>query len=242
MDRESAFSYRCNQCALCCHDKVITLSPYDVLRMARTSGVNTAEAVQRYTSRRGSLLRFTTESACIALEGTRCGVHRGRPLACRLYPLGIERSEAGETLVRLEPAEGSLGQFGESGSAGEFLDAQGIDDYLRALEKYRDLISVFRDRVVAITDFEKIEPRQFWRRAVAEALLEAGFDRNPIIDAIFDPDSHGCARDSIEETVAAHIAKLRDLADAELDGEKLAAAAVMLAVSLGYSPGEVIAG
>jgi len=35
VDRKSAFSYACNACGLCCHEKVITLSPYDVLRIAR---------------------------------------------------------------------------------------------------------------------------------------------------------------------------------------------------------------
>ena len=107
MDRATPFSYQCNQCGLCCHDKVVTLSPYDVLRIARAMGISTADAVRRYTIRRGSILRFLPDGACSALEGTRCSVHRGRPLACRVYPLGIERTEDGERLIALEPATGS---------------------------------------------------------------------------------------------------------------------------------------
>ena len=91
-----------------------------------------------------------------------------------------------------------------------------------------------------MVDFERVEPREFWRRAVVEALLENGFDPNPIIDAIFDPDGLGCARDNDDDTVDAHIRALAATADSENDSERLAAAAVMLAVSLGYAPGEVI--
>jgi Fe-S-cluster containining protein len=240
VDRESRFSYQCRQCGLCCHDKVVTLSPYDVLRIARASGVTTGEAVRRYTMRRGSLLRFRPDGGCVALAGWQCVIHSGRPLACRLYPLGLERSETGERLIRLEPAPGSLGVFGNIGTAGAFLDAQGTPDYLAALEKYRALIPLFRGRVGALVDFDQVEPREFWRRAVAEALLELGFDPNPLIDGIFDPDGLGCGDGTAEATVPAHIAALTVMGADERDVERLAAAAVMLAVSLGYAPGEVI--
>jgi Fe-S-cluster containining protein len=242
MDRATRFSYQCNQCGLCCHHKVITLSPYDVLRIARAAAISTGEAVRRYTIRRGSILRFRDDGACSALEGTRCSLHRGRPLACRVYPLGIERTEHGERLIALEPAEGSRGVYGTDSTAGAFIDSNGTAPHLAALEKYRVLIARFRARVASMVDFERIEPREFWRRAVVEALLESGFDPNPIIDAIFDPDSLGCAHDDDDQTVAAHIRVLQSLADAESDPERLAAAAVMLAVSLGYAPGEVIVG
>src|SRR5579859_4092683 len=102
MDRNSRFSYECRQCGRCCHDKVITLSPYDVICVARAAGITTGEAVARYTIRRGSILRFTANGGCVALAGVRCGIHRGRPLACRIYPLGLERrTGAEEKFVRL---------------------------------------------------------------------------------------------------------------------------------------------
>ena len=101
MRRESAFYYRCGQCGICCRDKVITLSPYDVMRMARAACLSTGEVIARYTLRRGSLLRFEAHGACSALHGALCALHSGRPLACRLYPLGIERRVNGERFVRL---------------------------------------------------------------------------------------------------------------------------------------------
>src|SRR5205807_5098268 len=104
----------------------------------------------------------------------------------------------------------------------------------------RGLIPVFRGKVTSLVDFERVEPREFWRRAVAEALLETNYDPNPIIDALCDPDGLGCARATEEETMCAHVAKLIAIAARETDADRLAAAAVMLAVSLGYAPGEVM--
>ena len=69
---------------------------YDVIRLARAAGISTRETLERFTIRRGSILKFNDRGACAALEGARCGVHRGRPFACRLYPLGIERTEDGD--------------------------------------------------------------------------------------------------------------------------------------------------
>jgi len=248
---ESKFSYLCNRCGLCCRDKVITLSPYDVIRIARAAGVGTDEAVARYTTRRGSLLRFLPDGRCAALAGSRCTIHQGRPLACRLYPLGLERAPGAdgggyvERFVRLEPAVGSLGVYGVAGTVAEFLDGQpsgqSVAPYLDAVVRYYPLVAKFRERVAASVDFERVEPREFWRRAAREALAETNYDPNPLIDAMFDPDGLGCGRASAAETAVAHVAALDNMAAHEHHGAVVAAAAVMLATSLGYAPGEVTA-
>jgi Fe-S-cluster containining protein len=242
MDRASTFSYACNRCGLCCRDKVITLSPYDVVRIARAAGITTGEALARYTARRGSLLRFVPDGRCAALEGARCGLHRGRPLACRLYPLGLERAPAdggayAERFVRLEAAPGSLGVYGEAGTVAEFLDGQEIGPYLAAVERYHALIADFRRRIDELVDFERVEPREFWRRAAREALAESHYDPNPLIDALFDPDALGCGRADASQTVEAHLQALREMLVREHDGARVAAATAMLSVSLGYAVG-----
>ena len=242
---ESKFSYVCNRCGLCCRDKVITLSPYDVIRIARAAKVSTGAVVARYTMRRGSLLRFLPDGRCSALEGPRCTIHPGRPLACRLYPLGLERAPGGdgagyvERFVQLEPAIGSLGAYGTAGTVAEFLDGQCIGPYLNAVAFYCPLVENFRERVAATVDFERVEPREFWRRAAREAMAETNYDPNRLIDSLFDPDGLGCGRASAEETAVAHVAALGEMAARECDGAIIAAAAVMLATSLGYAPGEV---
>ncbi len=224
---------------------MITLSPYDVIRIARAAKISTGAAVARYTMRRGSLLRFLSDGRCVALAGPRCTIHPGRPLACRLYPLGLERAPgtdgAGyvERFVKLDPAVGSLGVYGVAGTVAEFLDGQGAAPYLNAVAFYYPLAAKFRARVAAIVDFERVEPREFWRRAAREALAETNYDPNRLIDALFDPDGLGCGRASPEATAVAHVAAIGKMTARERDGALVAAAAVMLAVSLGYAPGEV---
>ena len=58
-------------------------------------------------------------------------------------------------------------------------------------------------------------------------------------DAMFDAD--GIAGIAMEDarTIAAHVERLAEMIRRESNAETLAAAAVMLAVSLGYSPREV---
>ena len=233
MNRKSPFSYVCNACGLCCRNKVITLSPYDVLRLARAARLSTRAAIDLFTIRRGSVLKFVDNGACVALDGARCGVHRGRPLACRLYPLGID----GETFVTLEPAAGSLGVYGIDGDVDHFVEAQGVAPYLEANARYASLLGTFRERIAATVDFERVEPREFWRRAVREALAESNYDANPIVDVMFDVGEVVGIDEA--EIVAAHVERLAAMIRRESNPELLAAAAVMLAVSLGYSPKEV---
>jgi Fe-S-cluster containining protein len=236
MRRESAFYYRCGQCGLCCRDKVITLSPYDVTRMARAAGLSTGEVIARYTLRRGSLLRFEAHGACSASHVALCTLHSGRPLACRLYPLGIERSVDDERFVRLEPAEGSLGVYGDHQTVGDFLARQEVQPHLDAVACYERLIATFRARLEQITDFERIEPGAFYRRAAREAIAESGYDPNPLIDALFDADRIAGRFDDGREAIDAHINALEAVIRSDSNPDQIAAASALLAVSLGHSP------
>lgn len=241
MDRQGHFSYLCNKCGRCCHNHVITLSPYDVTRLARAAGISTGEAVAKYTIRRGSLLRFNENGSCIALNGTTCAIHPGRPLACRLYPLGLEyNSEGAERYLALEPAAGSEGLYGDGETVQDFLVAQHSQLYLDMNRRYATLLGAFQHRIAEVADFEIIEPREFWRMAMREALAETNFDFNPLIEALFDPDSLGCWTESELDYAEQHIQGIAQRILCEQDPNVLAAAAVMLAVSLGYSPTEVM--
>ena len=74
-----------------------------------------------------------------------------------------------------------------------------------------------------------------------EALAESNYDANPLIDAMFDVG--GSMREvaaTICEIVAAHIERLTEMIRREPSAELLAAAAVMLAVSIGFSPDEAM--
>jgi Fe-S-cluster containining protein len=242
MDLRSHFSYLCNQCGRCCHGQVITLSPYDVIRVARAAGISTGEAIARYTIRRGSILKFVPNGRCSALDldVTACTLHSGRPLACRLYPLGLECDRQGtERYISLEPAAGSRGIYGDHGTVEDLLATQGAEPYLRINRRYAALLSIFQDRITELCDFDVIEPREFWRAAVREALAETNFDFNPIIAALFDLDGLGCRGNSEIELIDQHIKEIERRIRIETDPALVASAAVMLSVSLGYSPREV---
>lgn len=137
----------------------------------------------------------------------------------------------------LEPAAGSLGVYGINGDVELFFEAQGAAPYLDANARYASLLGVFRERIVATVDFDRVEPREFWRRAVREALAESNYDANPIVDAMFDVGEVAGIDEA--EIVAAHVERLAAMIRRESNPKTLAAAAVMLAVSLGYSPREV---
>jgi hypothetical protein len=156
--------------------------------------------------------------------------------------LGLERDRRGaERYLQLEPALGSLGAYSEGGSVQDFVAAQGAEPYLRINRRYASLLVFFRQRIAELGDFAIVEPREFWRVAAREALAETNFDFNPIIDALFDADSLGCGGEDavfIEQHIQAVEQRIRD----EHDPAILAAAAIMLAVSLGYSPSAVTTG
>ena len=243
MDRATAFSYQCNKCGRCCHGQVITLSPYDVQRLARAARISTSEAIARFTIRRGSILKFRQYGGCTALMGPICTLHSGRPLACRVYPLGLEYvQQSGERYMNLEPALGSRGIYGEHGSVQDFLQVQGAELYLQANRQYAALLGIFRARITEISDFDVVEPREFWRVARREALAETNFDFNPIIEALFDSDSCCCRAKPDFEFIDQHIKEIERRIRTEHDAAVLAAAAVMLAVSLGYPPQAVMLG
>jgi Fe-S-cluster containining protein len=239
METSDKFSYVCNRCGRCCRDQVITLSPYDLIRIARAAAIPTDVAVRRYTARRGSLLKFDENGTCAALDGVSCSVYGGRPLACRLYPLGLERDPRGfEKFVLLQPADGSLGVFGQADTIRKFLNAQGVESYLDVIQRYEELLSLMAARIAAMADFDVLESREFWRVATREALAEANFDPNGLIDALFDADRFGDSGRTIEATADSHLDALDMLIRSEGDPASLAAAAVMLSVSLGRSPSE----
>ncbi len=144
-----------------------------------------------------------------------------------------------ERFVMLEPATGSLGVYGIDGTVNDFVEAQGVAAYLEANVRYASLLAVFRERIAQTVDFDRVEPREFWRRAVREALAESNYDANPLIDAMFDADGIVGIGIDDAETIAAHIEQLKALLARESSPEIIAAAAVMLAVSIGFSPAEV---
>lgn len=135
--RTTPFSYRCQACSRCCRNKGIRINPYEVARLAEVLATTTTEVLARWTTEGGSLLSARDDGTCVFLGQGGCTVHAGRPLVCRLYPLGRSRDADGtERFAELEPASGSDGVYGEDGSIDDYLRSQGVGPYLKAADRY----------------------------------------------------------------------------------------------------------
>jgi Fe-S-cluster containining protein len=137
MTRRSRFSYHCQACCRCCHNKRIQLNPYEIARLAHHLGISTGEFIARYMAADGPYLLFLDNSACVFLSDQGCSVHSDRPLVCRLYPLGRHLSGEGvETFSRIKPHPQSEGIYGDDGTVEEFIHAQGVPVYMQAADRY----------------------------------------------------------------------------------------------------------
>lgn len=88
----------CTRSGTCCHGKSVWLNPWELARLAAAKNIAPRTFRDRYCEFGGIRLRFDgaagwkNQAACSQyLPGKGCSVHVGRPLACRLYPLGRQR-------------------------------------------------------------------------------------------------------------------------------------------------------
>ncbi|GAB5533867.1 MAG: hypothetical protein Rubg2KO_01160 [Rubricoccaceae bacterium] len=140
--RESAFAYACHGCGRCCTHKKIRVDAYAVARLAETLGVPTGEVMDRYIDADTSTLKQTEDAACVFLDDSGCGVHSGRPLACRLYPLGwfSDRATGDESFGELSPHPETDGIYSTDGTVADYLEAQGTAPYERAARRYAEVL------------------------------------------------------------------------------------------------------
>lgn len=85
----------CTRTGTCCHGNQVFLNPWELARLAHEKGIAAADFRSNYCDDGGILLRFNGKvdkrgkSACSQyIDNFGCSVHVGRPLACRLFPLG----------------------------------------------------------------------------------------------------------------------------------------------------------
>lgn len=147
LNANSQFSYTCQGCGRCCHDKTIRLSPYEVLRLARNRGMTTTDFIKHHTEAGGTVLKFRDDDrGCAFLSGAGCSVHADRPLACRLYPLARWTDPDGkESYGRLTPHPQTSGIYGQSGTVMSYLSGQGVTKFYEVGDRYGQLY----DRMIA---------------------------------------------------------------------------------------------
>lgn len=100
---EDSLPLTCSRAGTCCHGKTVFLNPWELANISREKKLTTEDFSSQFCEWGGIKLKFNgnsefkNQSACSQyIENFGCSVHQGRPLACRLYPLGrkIQNEEA----------------------------------------------------------------------------------------------------------------------------------------------------
>jgi Fe-S-cluster containining protein len=210
LQRDSAFSYQCNACSRCCHNKAIRVGSYEILRLARRLGMTTTEFIERHTEAGGTVLRMQDENncACIFLNQQGCSVHTDRPLACRLYPLARWIDADGhESFGHMTPHPKTEGIYGTSATLADYLDKQGVAPFFEMGDRYAAIYQRMLD-VLESLDSDELEKRSDRRKDVEETA--SGIAASPWIDidktvAAFCKANRRPIPDDIGGVVAVHI-------------------------------------
>lgn len=159
--RSSLFSFKCQVCSACCHNKAIRIAPYEALRLARNLGLTTTEFFQVYVEKEGLVLRLKPDGSCVFLKPEGCGVHHDRPLVCRLFPLGQITDKDGRERFAVMPLHPDcLGLLGEESTLVVYLESQGVDSYFHYDKCYSSLYKKMVETLRRALEKEKPGPAE----------------------------------------------------------------------------------
>lgn len=152
----------CSRTGTCCHGKSVLLNPWELVCLAKEKKMTPREFRDLFCEFGGIRLRFDGKSgwkgqpACSQYAGdSGCSVHAGRPLSCRLYPLGrqIQNGEGhylyeGYEFPCLEgcPEVSGLPYL----TVGEYLGGQKTDKFEKAQDEYLELMQNVADIAFAL--------------------------------------------------------------------------------------------
>lgn len=155
---ESILPLTCSRSGTCCFGKAVMINPWELFNLSKEKKTTSREFRDLYCEFGGTRLRFDGkkdkkgQQACSQyIDSHGCSVHLGRPLACRLYPLGrqIQFNKAhyiyeGDTFPCLtdcsevlELPKLSVGEYLKGQKANSFEKAQ--DEYLIVMQNIADI-------------------------------------------------------------------------------------------------------
>lgn len=148
LNNQSILPLTCSRSGTCCFGKTVKLNPWELLSLSREKKITSREFRDLYCEFGGIQLRFNGKTdkkgqqACSQyVDDFGCSVHLGRPLACRLYPLGrqIQNNEThyiyqGNQFPCLEDCAEvlELPQL----SVGDYLQGQEVNQFEKAQDEY----------------------------------------------------------------------------------------------------------
>ncbi len=216
LKRESPFSFKCQVCGACCHNKAIQVAPYEALRLSRNLGLSTTDFYRNSTEEGGTVLRARPDGRCLFLGPAGCSIHPDRPLVCRLFPLGLIKDNEGRTRYGVMPLHPDcLGHFDTDGTVESYLGSQQLKPYFHYDAAYD---AVFRKM---LKQLKEMGPEAEEVPLMVEAPPpEAGSSlRHELLSAWLDIDKtvaafrkkHGRRKpETLDGTVALHLEAIDD--------------------------------
>ncbi len=164
IEDDELFSFACHpqvDCFTdCCRQLELALTPYDILRLKRETGLSSTQFLDDYVIMEqdgGDVFpRFYLtmvddgRASCVFVANSGCTVYPGRPGACRTYPMGRAAVRQNDNSIRqffVLVKEPHCHGFAEDAkqNARQYSREQGVDEYNR-----------FNDSVAAILQHEQI--------------------------------------------------------------------------------------
>lgn len=101
----------CSRRGSCCFGKQVRINPWELATLSYTKGIPVKDFADQFCEYGGTKIRFNGtlskrgETACsMYVDDFGCSVHAGRPLVCRLYPIG-RRLQNGQVEYMYEGSE-----------------------------------------------------------------------------------------------------------------------------------------
>lgn len=187
LDAKDSLPLTCSRTGTCCHGKNVNLNPYELAYFSRAKGITPREFRDRYCEFGGIKLAFDGPkgwkdfTAC-SLYDPSCGctAHTGRPLACRLYPLGLQRQGEQRTYIYQGTEFPCLDGCPEveqlpSLTVEQYIEGQGAELFEQAQDEYLSLMEDLADGAFALlidsglAETGDRETLKLWRKMGSES-------------------------------------------------------------------------
>lgn len=104
-------------------------------------------------------------------------MHEDRPLVCRLYPLGRHlKADGEERFFHLTPHPQTAGVYGKDGTVNDYLRAQKVDAFIKAVDRYVD----FASKLAGIVLYS--EEKSALKENLKETISEEFKPSSPLLD------------------------------------------------------------
>ncbi len=131
--------------ANCCTKSApIVLNPYEIALLCRESGMSYEDLLDIVDTDRAKgfpLVMLPRDPACHFWKANGCRIYQGRPLACRLYPLGRVFEHGRSHIVKPELNICSGLVPSPAGTVADYLASQDVDLQIRMADRWIEFVS-----------------------------------------------------------------------------------------------------